>query len=515
MKRSNFNTEIAKFTQRQLDLVEIVKGGGKKYVLYGGALGGGKSYLLRWLCLRRLLDLYKKYRIKNVSVMLACENYPSLKDRQLQKIGTEFPAWIGKNHGDHKVYGRSFVLDPGYGSGVICFRNLDDTSKYQSAEFAMIAVDELTKNSYETFTFLRSRMRWPGIPDEDCIFVAATNPGSIGHGWVKQLWMDKDFPEEWLSPIDFSQQFAYIPSKADDNPYLDAAYWAQLQTLPANLRKAFRDGDWDLFIGQAFPEFSKNKGGHVIDFAPPPENAPLYMTFDWGFGAPFAVGWWWVDQDGRVIRFSEWYGWNGTSNEGLRLPDTDIAEGIVSREKELGITGRSIIRLAGHDCFSKKPDYKGGGQGPPTSEVFVPYGLFLSKGDSTRELKIRAFRERLRLPKDGTAPMMLICRNCEQFIRTIPNLIMDENKIEDVDTKGEDHIWDEACHIMMARPMPQPRALSHATSYDKRLDALKSPVTDEYEDYAIGEQRDVMKDLGEEDYEFNESEYDDGMRETI
>ena len=84
---------------------------------------------------------------------------------------------------------------------------------------------------------------------------------------------------------------------------------------------------------------------------------------------------WFVDSDGRLYRFSEWYGWNGTANQGLRLEDSAIADEIKTREKDVGIDKRQIIRLAGPDCFNKKPDYRGGGQGPSTAEVFSYYYL--------------------------------------------------------------------------------------------------------------------------------------------
>lgn len=489
MKKIKFNRDLAKFTERQLAAVTAAES--HKFVLYGGALGGGKSYFLRWYAVRRLIWLAKN-GFKNASGMIACENYPALKDRQLQKVSLEFPPWLGRRSADHKDYGNCFILDEEYGGGVICFRNLDDTSKYQSAEFAFIFVDELTKNDYDTFTFLRSRLRWKGLPDNECIFVGATNPGGVGHGWCKQLWMDRDFPQEWTHPIDFRDQFVYVPSKADDNPHLDEAYWAQLQTLPQNLRKAFRDGDWNIFVGQAFPDFSMQK--HVIPEQPVPPGAPLYMTYDWGFGKPFSIGWWWVDGDGRVYRFAEWYGWNGTADEGLRIADSEVAEGIKKREDELGISGREIIRLAGHDCFAKRPDYKGGGQGPSTAEVFGEHGIYLVVGDPTRELKIRQFRERLRIrEEDGDRPMMVVYDTCRQFLRTIPNLVMDENKVEDIDTKTEDHIYDEACLICMARPLsaPKPKA-TPLTIAERDMKVITGQTLENNEainlDYGIEEQ---------------------------
>ncbi len=489
----NFDTEIAKFTPRQMAAVSALDSGVVKFLLYGGALGGGKSFFLRWYCLRVLLELGRR-GFRNVAVMLACEDYTSLKDRQLSKISIEFPSCFGRSLSDHKDFGRCFLLDPQYGAGVICFRNLDDPSKYASAEFALIAVDELTKNPYDVFTHLRTRLRWPGLEDIECQFVAGSNPGSVGHGWVKQLWIDRTLPDEFIRPVDYRPQFAYIPSLASDNPHLTEGYYTSLNTLPTNLRKAFRDGDWNIFLGQAFTEWTPAL--HIIPPRPIPAHAPLYCTFDWGYGAPFSFGWWWCDADGRGYRFNEWYGWDGSPNQGLRMADADIAAEVVRREVAAGLaryTGetfryndqsypsatweRTILRLAGPDCFSRKPNYMGGGQGPSTAEVFAKFRLFLSKGDPSRELKLRQFRERLRIPKDSDGniagvPMLQVYNTCSQFIRTIPSLVMDTNNIEDIDTNGEDHVFDESAHFAMARPMKLELPKQYKSVAATRIDAL-------------------------------------------
>ena len=469
--------DVAKFTERQMSAVRMLDSGRVKFLLYGGALGGGKSYFLRWVAVRLLVIYGQVYGIRNVAVMLACEDYPSLKDRQIQKVAREFPSWLGRMYVDHKEYGRCFILHEDFGSGVICFRNLDDPSKYQSSEWAAILVDELTKNGLDTFTDLRMRLRWPGIPDMACPFIGATNPGGIGHAFVKSLWMDKVFPDEFLKPVDYSGAFGYIPSKAEDNPYLDEAYWAGLQTLPPHLRAAFRDGSWDLFKGQVFQEWSRNH--HVIDPLKfthkdgverlSPEGVPVYMTFDWGFGAPFSVGWWWVDSDGRKYRFSEWYGWGGSPTVGMRLADTEIAAGIIKREQIMGYCVESeqlglkvynpqITRLCDPTCFNKKPDYRGGGQMPSTAEVFMNCGLRLQPGDPSRVLKWRQFHEHLKIQRDedgnvNGVPLLQIYSSCNHFIRTVPSLVIDPNNVEDVDTDSEDHCADEACHILMHRPV--------------------------------------------------------------
>jgi hypothetical protein len=287
--------------------------------------------------------------------------------------------------------------------------------------------------------------------------------------------------------------------------------------LPEPYRSAYKDGDWDIFLGQAF-RFSRQH--HVIPPQPIPNYAPIYMTFDWGYGAPFSVSWWWVDADNRIYRFSEWYGWNGTPNQGLRLTDSEIAEGIIEREIKLGLRDenrnekRNIFHLAGPDCFNKKPDYRGGGQGPSTYEVFSDHGIYLSPGDADRKLKIRQFHERLRL-RDDEPPMMLIYDTCEHFIRTIPLLQSDLHNVEDIDTTMEDHVYDEAALICMGRPISMELPKKRKSSYDRRIERLIRGDRNSWESYAIADQQKTFNDLSiggidnSDDYE-EINPFDDG-----
>mgnify|MGYP001559724895 FL=1 len=146
---------------RQLEFLDALDK--YKYLLYGGAKGGGKSYILRW-SLIKLLVKWAQEGHKRVRVILACEDYPALKDRQITKIQSEFPRWLG-TLSENNIEGMSFMLRPQFGGGVIALRNLDDPSKYASSEFAAAAVDELTKNKRQVFDQLRSIIRWPGIED--------------------------------------------------------------------------------------------------------------------------------------------------------------------------------------------------------------------------------------------------------------------------------------------------------------------------------------------------------------
>jgi hypothetical protein len=226
-------SELTKFFPKQLEALEASKR--FKYVLFGGSVGSGKSYWIRWTAVYWLMKYYAKYGIKGVRAGVFCEDYPSLNDRHLTKVKFEFPDWLGKfNEAKHE-----FTLAPEYGSGIIAFRNLDDPSKYLSVEFAVIAIDEVNRNPKTTFDMLRSRHRWPGIKDTK--FFAGCNP--LGEAWVKNMWVKRMFPPDEKEQY----EFVFIPALPTDNPHLPQEYYRSLESLPDNQRKAYLEGNWDAF----------------------------------------------------------------------------------------------------------------------------------------------------------------------------------------------------------------------------------------------------------------------------
>lgn len=226
-------SEMTQFFPKQQEALDASKR--FKYVLFGGSVGSGKSYWIRWSCLYWLMYYYNKYDLKGVRAGLFCEDYPSLNDRHLTKIKYEFPDWLGTFNEAKK----EFTLAPDYGGGIIAFRNLDDPSKYLSVEFAVIAIDEVNRNPKSTFDMLRSRHRWPGIKDTK--FIAGCNP--LGEAWVKNMWVKRIFP-----PSEQEQyEFVYVPALPTDNPHLPVEYYKSLESLPDTQRKAYLEGNWDAF----------------------------------------------------------------------------------------------------------------------------------------------------------------------------------------------------------------------------------------------------------------------------
>ncbi len=172
-------------------------------------------------------------------------------------------------------------------------RNESDVYQYQGAEFLFIGLDELTHFTLKQWQFLTSRNRCPVKGSRSCM-AGATNPGNIGHAWVKALWVDHKPPAGFdRTDLYDARDYDFIRARLDDNPIYanDAAYRRTLETLPEHLRRAFLEGDWNVFAGQYFDVF--DVGRHAAR----PEDVrlepwwPRWISVDWGFNHPSAVYW--------------------------------------------------------------------------------------------------------------------------------------------------------------------------------------------------------------------------------
>lgn len=388
------------------------------FALYGGAAGGGKSYILRWWLVLFLCWLYQALGIRNVQVGLFCEDYPSLRDRHISKIKFEFPDWLGAlKQGDTK----NFELHPEFGGGIIALRNLDDPSKYLSTEFAAIAVDELTRNDKDVFDFLRLRLRWPGV--EHPKFGAATNPGGKGHKWVRKLWLDHQFDPE-LAP--YADQFAFVQAKASDNPHLTEAYYRSLRSLPKPMADAYAAGSWDLFVGQYFDIFtpSRHVVGRVEDVDIQPW-WPKWISVDWGFNHPSAVYWHTRREDGKVFTYREFV----QSGLSPRMLGQAIAER--SRYRVI-VDGRETLQTEPIKILYLSPD----AFAHRTAEASIAeqLGDVLSTDGLPRPTpadddRIGGWQLWYGLLENE---QWAVTANCAQLIECIPSLIRDEKNVEDI-----------------------------------------------------------------------------------
>lgn len=375
-----------------------------------------------------------------MQVGLFCEDYPNLQDRQVSKIETEFPKWLGKLTYD-RVW--NFQLSEAFGGGVIALRNLDKLEKYKSAEFAAIAVDELTLHPLTTFNWLRFRLRWPGV--ERPKFAAATNPGGVGHSWVKAYWHDKKFPTELQSIAD---QFVLIRAKSSDNPHITENYNSRLATLPPDMARMVGKGDWNVYTGQYFPQFgnwpdgdSRNQTGPQRHIIPAAEAAKLIKSWwtrtlsgDWGYEHPSCFHWHAKNEQKLIVTYRElWDRRVGEVEWGRRITEASRGEKLASfpfswdagrlSPRSAPKYPKSIVQLVSDSL----------GAGVPKPHP----------ADSSPGSRMSGYRLMSQLLD---ADMWLISDACPRLIECLPTLIRDPDDPESVlkvdyaagDTIGDD-----------------------------------------------------------------------------
>src|SRR3972149_4718132 len=400
-----------------------------QYVLYGGSRGPGKSYWLRWDTIADTIYLGMNGH-PGVVTGLFCETFPELKRRQISNIELEVPRFLGVVK-DSKAHGLGLHLHEKYGGGVMVLGNLDDASKYQSSQFAAISVDELTKNTYETFELLRGSLRWPGIPRPR--FRGATNPGGIGHLWVKSIWIDSDF-SAFSKLLKIKDQFAFVRALPDDNPFLPPEYYEEvLGSLGADLEAAWRYGSWTSFAGQVFKEWRHDL--HVCKPFSIPEFWPRRRALDPGYSKPACALWDATDpHNGRIFIYREAYG--------PGITDQDI--------------GRTVARASLNEVYEAsysdpalwQPKNMNGVITSGADELAAE-GVVFAKGDNKR-LSGKAKVHRGLAPPRGGEPGLKVFETCKNLIRTLPALVYSTKagSLEDVDTAGEDHAYDALKYLL-------------------------------------------------------------------
>lgn len=464
---------MCKFQPKQLEAMHKLFDIQTKYLLYGGAVGGGKSYFLRWIAVALGMYYFKRFQIKNVPIGLFSEDYPTLKDRQVVKIKQEFPEVLGELK-ESRDEGLVFKGAEKWGGFVIMLRNLDDPSKYKSTEFAAVLVEELTKNTFETFTTLRSRLRYPSL--NEIKFVGATNPGEIGHSWVKKLWIAPD-PK---NPDSEQDRFVFVPANVYDNKFIDGTYVKQLEALPEQQRKAWLEGSWDVFEGQVFSEWARKT--HVVEPFVIPSEWKKYVSMDWGINKPSAINWYAQDFEGHVYLTKELYLNGAEFLKKFEIPLTPkrLAKVIMSMSKRDGyeycVADPSLWNKTILTGDAGKPE------GESVAEQMMTEGLKMIRGDNDRMNGLQRFRQALAVAPDGK-PYYMMFSTCYNNIRTIPAMVYDKTRMEDVDTDGEDHCYDSSRYFFMSRPIKpseeRPKEENRVRDYFKSLLNKNDEETDE------------------------------------
>ncbi len=430
-----------------------------RYVAFGGARGGGKSWAVRvkaiLLCLR----------YPGIAVMIVRRTYPELRQNHIIPM----KAMAGMIT-EYKETTKEMTFKNG---SVIAFRfcrNVADLDKFQGTECDVMFIDEATQFSEDMFVRLKACVR--GVGDFPKRIYLTCNPGGKGHGWVKRLFVDRAV-REGEDPEDYT----FIKSLVTDNGALmrkDPDYIKKLQSLPGKLRRAWLEGDWNIFEGQFFEEFTDDRehyadriGTHVIEPFEIPRDWTIYRSFDFGYSKPFSCDWWAVDYEGRAYLILQLYGCTGTPNEGVKWDPDKIFSQIHRIETEhRWLQGKQIHGVA-------DPSIWDASRGDAIIEAADRNFVFFQPGDNKRIPGWMQCHYRLSFGEDGR-PMVYFFNTCRDAVRTLPALTYSDTVPEDLDTAEEDHFADSFRYFCMSRPIKPAMSPAGEALSDDPLDLMKN-----------------------------------------
>ena len=411
-------------------------------VAYGGARGGGKSWAARY---------------KAISM---CFTYPGFRALILRRTNAELQA----NHIRPILEDFSELLAAGgrmdeldSGMALLCYNredrllhfqngsllafgycaNDDDTARYQGQEYDFVIIDEATQFTEYQFHKLTEICRGAN-PYPKRVYLTC-NPGGIGHGWVKRLFIDRRYREN-----ERPEDYLFIQATVDDNRILlerDPLYRRRLEALPKELREADLNGSWEVYSGQFFKEFTP--AVHVVEPFPLPDKWARFRSLDYGLDM-LACYWHAVSPDGSIVTYRE-----------LHQPGLLASQ---AAEQILALTGREekiLCTVAPPDLWSRQKD-----RGRSIVELFFESGLEnILMADNNRVAGWMDLKEWLKV-EEGRSRYRIFS-TCSHLLEAFHTAQADERNPSDMARTPHliTHSLDAVRYFFRSRPHPDSPAV--------------------------------------------------------
>ena len=288
-------------------------------------------------------------------------------------------------------------------------KNEKDANQYQGQEYDVVGFEEATLFTEGQIVFISTCAR-NTRPDFTPRIYYTCNPGGVGHYYIKRLFIDRDFTE-----TEKPENYTFIPATIYDNEVLlkhDDTYMNILDSLPEELRRAHRDGDWDALSGQYFREFRREI--HVVEPFEIPSTWFKYVTIDYGLDC-LAAYWIAVDFNGTCFVYREIH------EPGL----------IISAAADLILESCEGEQI---DQFFLPPDMKTSRQetGKSAYQLFVDNGVVGTMSRNQRVDGWLCLKEYLKPRGKNNIPTILFFNNCTKIIKHLPLLQRDDKDPNDV-----------------------------------------------------------------------------------
>lgn len=438
--------------------------------LYGGAAGGGKSEVLGLLPLVRKFTDHPRFK-----ALLLRRTYPELEKELIPRMQDYYKA-AGASYNDTK---KCFTFPSGAKVFFGHIENELDVKKYDTAEFNYIAFDELTSFTKYQYVYLISTRCRTSSPDLPTFVRSGTNPGNVGHAWVKEHFKIDEVPNLTIIKDKVTGNLkVFVQAFLSDNPYIDPDYTNKLEllrTVNETDYKAKKFGDWNCFEGQVFIEWrdfhhdgEADNALHVRDVELK-DWYPRILVIDWGFTAMTYACWAAILPTKQVHMYreyarkqtpiSEWSSDLARTSQGENIKSIIICASAKQKRGEeknifeqvydaFGDLGH-LLKTADNDRIGGKnllQEFLRWRERPKKWCITEQYNQYHAqelmkwKGMEAYEEYLNTFREDN--PTEEILPRLLVSPSCKVFIKTIPNCIYDTNNKEDVKEFDGDDPYD-------------------------------------------------------------------------
>lgn len=412
----------------------------KRYIAYGGARGGGKSWAVR------VKAVLLAMRYAGIKILFLRRTYRDLERNHVRELKPML-----KNVAIYSKQDRCFyfpngsILEMGY-----C-ESEGDVDQYQGIEYDVIFMDEATHFTEYQYSTLTACVR--GANNFPKRLYLTCNPGNVGHEWVKRLFVSKKYRND-----ENPDEYEFIPATVFDNKVLletDKGYVSMLNNLPEGLRAAWRDGSWDLLEGRYFTEFDRNV--HIVAPFKIPEHWRKYRGMDYGLDC-LACVWVAIDERGNYFVYREY----AESDKPISQGAAEILENTPPEE-------RIEYTAAPPDIWGRSQE-----SGKSKADLFMESGLPLYKSSNNREAGWLALKDLMQV-KNGESRLKIF-DNCVELIDCLTSLQRDKKHPTDCTTEPHEitHLPDALRYFALQYVSPSSEYKKPKTELQKYRDKVLS-----------------------------------------